>query len=134
MGGTTQLCLLLNISHSKTGPNTEKLCLLNDSSSPRVAMDELVLGPDGLIHKTIIGPTSLENLLYQPFRDFTKACHISNKKKKSEGLIELRHFRDFHEEKSTNQVRSFFNYCARRVRWTSVFSLFSRKMFYLSVH
>ena len=31
-----------------------ELSLLNDSRSPRVTRDQLVLGPDGLINKTFI--------------------------------------------------------------------------------
>ena len=58
MGGTRRLCLLSNSSHSKSDTKNENLCLSNDSSSPRVARDELGLGPDRPIHKTTIAPTS----------------------------------------------------------------------------
>ena len=41
--------------------------MANDSSSPRVARDELVLGPDRPVHKTTIVLPDWENLLKQPF-------------------------------------------------------------------
>ena len=61
VGGTRRLCLLSNSSHSKNDSKNENLCLPNDCSSPRVARDELILGPDRLFHKTSTTTSTLGN-------------------------------------------------------------------------
>ena len=61
MGGTRELCLLSNSSHTKNDSKDENLCLPNDCNSPRVARDELVLGSTRTFHKTSTITSSLGN-------------------------------------------------------------------------
>ena len=60
VGGTRRLCLS-NISHTKVDSKDENLCLSNDCSSPRVARDDLVLGPNRTFHKTSATTSTLGN-------------------------------------------------------------------------
>ena len=61
MGGTRRLCLLSNSSHPKVDSKDENVCLSNDCSSPRVARDDLDLGPNRSFHKTSTTTSTLGN-------------------------------------------------------------------------
>ena len=56
---TRRLCLLSNYPHPKVDTENENISMQNDSSSPRVAGHELVLGPHRSIHKDTTATTSL---------------------------------------------------------------------------
>ena len=123
MGDTRWLCLLSNSSHSKADSKNENLCLPNDCSSPRVARDELVLGPDRSFHKTSTTTSTLGN--NHSVKGFIKIYNIwirdqnHLKNSQSQWHRELRHLKDFHSEGSMNQGGPFFNHAAKRIRWIS---------------
>ena len=129
MGGTRQLCLLSNNFRSKIDTKNENLCMQNNSSSPRVARSELVLGPNRHIHKTTISPTSFGKISTSqrfhhnlPYLNL-QVWHLDSrpnylKSFQSQWQIQLRHLRDILQEESINQGGPFFDHGPRRVRWT----------------
>ena len=132
VGGTRQLCLLSNSSHTKNDSKDENLCLPNHCTSPRVAKEELVLGY--LIELSTKPPLLLlhwETLLKQPFHQrFHQNVQYLNlhvwhldlrpnhlKNSQSQWQRELRHLKDFHPEGSMNQAGPILNHGAKRIRW-----------------
>ena len=119
MGSTRWLSLLSNSSHFENDSKDENLCLPNDCGSPRVARDELVLGPHRSFHKTSTITSTLPNSSQTTIQSKVPSKSTISQSSCLASGFETKSPQKFSSRKVYESRWTILNHGAKRIGWIS---------------